>query len=363
MESFNTRIQDAIIKYQTELERVSVSGTRQVLKHLQNLRDELIALVAQVSPTGSDVPVSQKAALDNLLVRANDMISDTYNKMASTHASIMTQYGYAEAQIFPEIYNREFGADVIHPVLTQEAVATIVSEQMIEGHTTKEWWEKQSVDYKYRYKAEMTEGILDGETIDQLTRRVRDSLVIPQNHAEALSRTGFQNIFQDVRRQTYEGNNDIISQIMWVATLDTRTTFICASLDNRRWKLDDEMTPVGHGMKWKGWPPIHWNCRSTTAPMTPSWQELLGDNPELAEIFDDMDEAKRASIDGTVPASQNYSQWLKKQQAAVQKDVLGPGRYELWKDGKITNMSQLIDQKGNPLTLDELYKRYGKPGG
>ncbi len=367
MESFNTRIQDALIRHQTELERVSALGTKQVLKHLQNLRDELIAFVAQTNPTGVAFPVNQKVVIENLLTQANNLITDTYNKMASTHTSLMTQYGHAEAQIFPKIYNREFGAGVIHPVLTKEAIATIVSEQVFEGHTTKEWWEKQSIDYKYRYKAEMTEGILDGESIDELIERVKDSLVIPQNHAEALSRTGFQNIFQDVRRQIYEGNSDVISQVMWVATLDTRTTFICATLDNRRWRLEDK-EPIGHGMKWRGWPPIHWNCRSTTVPITVSYDEL-NKNLKFNKTVNRLKPGQRASIDGAIPETKSYNDWLKdheKKGKQGKKDVieiLGVKRYELWKKGKITNVSQLVDQKGNPLTLDELYKKYGKPGG
>jgi hypothetical protein len=33
--------------------------------------------------------------------------------------------------------------------------------------------------------------------------------------------------------------------------------------------------------------------------------------------------------------------------------VLGPGRYKLWKEGRIS-FSDLIDQRGNPMTIEQL---------
>ena len=360
MDSFNDRINERIIEHQVELERLTVAGTREVLKRLQTLQEKLLALLVQIDPSGAVYPANQKKRLEQLIKEANKAIGDTYYQMASHHASLMTDYGYAESQIFVQIYNEEAGGALIHPVLTKEAVTAIASDLMFEGATTAEWWRKQSTDFKYRFKAEMTEGVMEGEDIGTLTRRVRDSMNIPHNNAEALARTGYHNIFQDVRRRTYEGNSDIIQQVMWLATLDTRTSPICRVLDNRRWKLDDEKTPVGHGMKWKGWPPAHWNCRSTTTPVTPSWNELI-ENPDVARILDKLKPQYRESMDGKVPADMSYNDWLKKQPAERQKQVLGPKRYELWKDGKITNVNQLIDQRGNPLTLDELYKKYGKP--
>jgi hypothetical protein len=41
--------------------------------------------------------------------------------------------------------------------------------------------------------------------------------------------------------------------------------------------------------------------------------------------------------------------------------MLGKGRAELWRDGKIT-LQQLLDQRGNPLTLQQLRQRYDRGG-
>jgi hypothetical protein len=65
-------------------------------------------------------------------------------------------------------------------------------------------------------------------------------------------------------------------------------------------------------------------------------------------------EGKRASMDGPVD-KQSYIQWLSKQSKARQLEVLGPGKYKLWKEGKIS-LKDMIDQRNRPLTVAELKK-------
>ena len=82
-----------------------------------------------------------------------------------------------------------------------------------------------------------------------------------------------------------------------------------------------------------------------------SWEEL-GASKKIKEI----DPGTRASMDGQVAADMTYEQWLKKKDAAepgFAKSVLGPGRYNLWKNGKLT-LRDLVDQRGRELTLEQL---------
>jgi len=43
----------------------------------------------------------------------------------------------------------------------------------------------------------------------------------------------------------------------------------------------------------------------------------------------------RASFTGQVPATVTYRDWLPQQDAAFQREVLGPTRYKLWKSGRV----------------------------
>jgi hypothetical protein len=58
-------------------------------------------------------------------------------------------------------------------------------------------------------------------------------------------------------------------------------------------------------------------------------------------------------MDGQVPKALIYEEWLTAKSAAFQEEVLGPGKYRIWKADDI-NLRDLIDQRGRPLILKEL---------
>ncbi len=61
-------------------------------------------------------------------------------------------------------------------------------------------------------------------------------------------------------------------------------------------------------------------------------------------------------MDGQVSADTTYSEWLKKQSAARQDEVLGPTRGKLLRSGQM-EVSEMCSHKGVFLTLDELRQR------
>jgi len=122
------------------------------------------------------------------------------------------------------------------------------------------------------------------------------------------------------------------------------------------------------------------NCRSTSVPVLKSWQELAGvpikeaDNATVDALFREqlrkrgwseerIATARRnqqVSMSGEVPAELSYADWLKKQSKATQLEVLGRTRFELWNKGIIQNVSQLVSQEGNPLTVRQLKQTFGQ---
>lgn len=92
------------------------------------------------------------------------------------------------------------------------------------------------------------------------------------------------------------------------------------------------------------------NCRCALTPVLKSWEELGIDG------FEDFDESTRASMDGQVSGSMTFEDWFEALDAARQEAILGKGRYELYKSGKIS-FSDLVDQNGRGLTVEALYKK------
>ena len=59
---------------------------------------------------------------------------------------------------------------------------------------------------------------------------------------------------------------------------------------------------------------------------------------------DDIPASTRASMDGQVPAALNYESWLRTQDSAFQRKVLGKTRFELWSSGKL-KLSQMANSE------------------
>jgi hypothetical protein len=160
-----------------------------------------------------------------------------------------------------------------------------------------------------------------------------------------------------------------------VAGVVLHNSATCIAYSDKLWTL--EKAPLGHALPFNNGTPRHFSCRSTITVITPSWDELLGkpltqaNNQTLEARFHDelramgWDEARiakaqfnaRASMDGQVPATLSFKQFLEKKGAAFQDDILGKGRAELFRKGVLSDLSNLLDFSGNPLTLRELKQR------
>lgn len=81
-------------------------------------------------------------------------------------------------------------------------------------------------------------------------------------------------------------------------------------------------------------------------PITKSWRELGVDIGEVPP-------GKRASDEGPINAKITMTDYLKGKPREELDARLGKGKAELFLDGKIT-LRDLLDQRGRPLTLQEI---------
>jgi hypothetical protein len=123
----------------------------------------------------------------------------------------------------------------------------------------------------------------------------------------------------------------------------------CRIRDGLKYTADTHK-PIGHKVPWLSGPGrAHWQCRSCSAPVLKSWRELGID-------MDGQPESVRASMDGEVPAETTFAEWIKKQSARRQDDILGPKRGKLLRAGGL-DLADFYNEKGRALTLDELRQR------
>ena len=215
-------------------------------------------------------------------------------------------------------------------------------------------------------------GLLTGESTDKIARRLKGRLrfgqpgslrqiaqaggevtAVANNQVMALVRTSINQVANETSQQVYKANQDVTKRYRYVATLDSRTSPICRSLDGREFKYGKGPTP-----------PQHFNCRSTTVPIIdysglgisrPPQTELRRPNTAFGP--------SRARRGDTVPSNQTYGEWLDKQPKEVKADVLGASKVPYFnrlteKFGPTVAIRKFVSQDGSELTLEQLKRRY-----
>ena len=179
--------------------------------------------------------------------------------------------------------------------------------------------EKQAVDYIYKNPK--------FPAPNRLTR----------NQARALLRTSITDVQTYTSLETFRANGDIIQRFKYVATLDNRTSPICRSLDGNIFYVNDASALR---------PPQHYNCRSTIVPVVMGYEEIEGVLKKKGVPL-----GKRASIDGQVPATTNYQNWLFNQPYEQQLRVLGNiDIVDQFRKGRVT-VNALVANTGRSLSV------------
>ncbi|MEB0226265.1 minor capsid protein [Pseudomonas sp. 10S4] len=210
-------------------------------------------------------------------------------------------------------------------------------KSFIKGWTTAE---------RERVTGTIRQGFFEGQTNFQIIRNIRGTkatgykdgiLATTNRNASTVVHTAIQHVSSQARMEVAKANTDIVAEIEMVATLDSKTSQQCRSMDGRRF-------PVDSGPR----PPFHPNCRTTFIFLT-----------KLSEIF--AKGATRASVGadgpGQVNASLDYYHWLQQQPASFQNEAIGPVRAKLFREGglSIQRFAELqLDRNFSPLTLAQM---------
>lgn len=336
--------------------------------YLKDLKADIERSIRTNAPTEVSRVPYQKARLKSLLGEVDDLIAANLRKVRTKVIRDLQQVADEEAQKLVADMRMVLGVEFSVPTITAEQIMKLADDTLIEGAPSAEWWSRQIPKLRMRFADQMRAGIARGETTDQLVNRIRGLkargpqpgiaglMDMAERDLYALVRTSVQSVANAAHLEVMDKNDDVVKGIMWVSTLDSRTTPICQALDGKTW--DNERKPIGHKFPFPG-PIAHWGCRSTQTPLLKSWEELAreaGGDTTLAAKLDKMPEGNRASLDGAVPQSFKYEDWLKKQPEARQIKILGPRRFELWADGKIKSLTELVSPRGDAIPLRDLKK-------
>lgn len=345
MVSVNEEIQNRTIKHMIFLERYKLSEVRRVLKILNreilpDIAAQIERRVARIIERGFDSGPETTARLKELERELEKLVRDMSARLrGELDLKDLVRH---EINWQSETLRASAGFDLDTVVPSPRTVAALVVRQSFAGLTLDQWFDSFSRATQKNIMIAVQRGLVEGQTIDQISRRIRGSkqfgytdgvLNVTRRQAEAITRTVVNHASNSARLEFLKANEDIIKSVKWVSTLDARTTVICAGLDGK-------VFPIDKGPR----PPAHVNCRSSIVAVLKSARSLG---------LEDIPPGMRSSMNGQVPGSVTYGEWLKKQPLSVQEQVLGVKRAKLFNAGNLP-IDRFTNDGLEPLTLKEL---------
>ena len=174
-----------------------------------------------------------------------------------------------------------------------------------------------------------------GASKAELARLAASRVPLAENRVKTLTRTLVTHVENSASLRVMKANEDVIAGYMFTAILDSRTSATCRAHHGSVYPINE--------IRYR--PPLHWNCRSFLVPVIKKRADISG-----PRVHGPVPET------GSVPAKEDYNDWLKRQPADVQKKHLGgEEQMTLFQRGKLW-ISEFFTRKGASVSVEELRK-------
>lgn len=384
--TFNEDLFDAIVRHQVGLLQYSAHVRRRVWELLDASESEVKRKLRGLRRAGFDTP-TRLQNLEGVLKRVRKVRLNSWADVRAELLTEMRKLSVAEPEFIDGIVGAAVPGVVLGTALPDPArLRDIVTHRPFQGKVLKEWADTLEADDIDRIERAIKIGLTQNETIPQISRRIVGSAqlkgsdgmtAISRREAAAIVRTAVNGIASEARQEYFSANSDLAPQKLFTATLDSRTTPICRSLDGNLYDVDDPKAPRL---------PLHFGERSAFSPILDG--EVIGDRPrrdftnrsllrdyakenglDKAPLsrdqlptghkgaFDAFARSRMRELTGTTPAKTTYQQWLTRQSAANQDDILGPTRGALFRRGGLT-LDKFVERDGSEITLAQLADKY-----
>jgi SPP1 gp7 family putative phage head morphogenesis protein len=339
---------DYSLHHQISLGRYSNSVVRDILALLNDADKEILAKILKRGEDGTFT----KARLDALLKELRAMTKETYAQAHNEMQTAMLDFAGHEAAATAAVLATQVAVNfnIVQP--TAEQLAAIASKTPITVGPDKKLLLEEIFDGLCAGKEENIRGairlgMVEGETVPEMVRRLQGSRASrytdgifekDRRNAEAIVRTVVNHTSNQAAQLTFQANSAVVKGWQFLATLDNRTTIICASLSGTKWL-------IGQGPL----PPRHVRCRSFQIPVLATWKELGFDMEEMPVSY-------RSSMNGPVRSDISMDSWMRTQSKDDIRDMLGPTRAKLFIDGNL-KVDRFADRAGVVYDLKELKAR------
>lgn len=309
-------------------------------------------LIAQLNAALADVDADsfKVQRLDKLLASVREVNAQAYAAFYGGMQKELEAYVDYEGQFQYDLYKAVVPVTFDIAAVVPEQVYAAAVAQPMQGRLLKDWAATLSDNRLRRVKDTIAVGYTQGKTTADIVREIRGTKALnyadglldtSRRELDAVVRTALSHTAQVTRDRFYDANEDILGDLMWVSTLDGRTSPECRARDHLLYTKTAH-SPVGHSVPWRAGPGrIHWCCRSTSIALLKGQKELFG---------------TRSAAGGPVSANLSYNDWLKQQPADLQDEVMGKAKGARYRADGMTD-GAFVNNKGRTLSLKEMRER------
>ena len=378
----NEEFQDALLRHQTYLLRYAGYVRNRMLSILDQSSQDVADKIRSRLISGGGLTTSAELNRLKRLVRSISQIrGQAWDEANQTFKDEMVQLAKLEPVQVGAMITLTMPVEIDVEIPTADRLRAIALSRPFEGRILSEWAASMEADELRRISNAIQLGMTAGEDMDTIARRVMGSaqlngedgiLNMTRAQVQAVTRTAVMHVSNAARSAMFEANADVITQEYFVATLDSRTTPICRSLDGKTFELGKG--PI---------PPLHFNCRSlriaaidgtlagerpakpyTEGQLAREYAEKngLGDVKSREDLprgtkgdFDKWSRGRIRELVGPIPAKTTYQEWLTGQSREFQEDTLGKTKAKLFRDGGL-KLDKFVNRNGDELSLAQLAK-------
>lgn len=331
--STNDRITDALTRHQIFVLRYAKGRENEAMAHIDSLLKQVIS---RLPLSVTDYSRSRFDALVLDLLQYMNTFNGQFNE---SMVQQMIDFANDEVEFNAQLLGNEINVQTAVPAPQQ--IASAVYSNVLDLEPTKgytigrilgEFGEKkanQIIDF-------IRDGFTLGQTTQEITKRIMDNSELMKSQASTVARTVTNHTSIQARNITMKENRDVLDGYEWVATLDSRTSIICASRDGIVYEFKDSNPK----------PPAHFNCRSTIT-------FVVKDQFNLGKDIKGTRASKGADGPKQISDETNYEQWLKRQPRSFIYEVLGVTRGDLFIQGRLS-IGAFVDNSGKVLSLEQL---------
>mgnify|MGYP003645998336 CR=1 FL=1 len=327
---------DGVTRHQIFVQRYAAGREREAAAVIEKLINIVNSRLA------SDITEFSRGRLESILFDLEQYSKKTLATFSGKTVDEALKFAQYEIGFNERLLKQNISASLTIPAPNQVSAAMFSSVMQVEpkrGYTIEQALRMFDGKKSAQIVDTIRSGVILGDTRQQVTSSLMQLKGLQKQQAATLTRTITNHVSTESRSLFMSENEDVLEGYEWVATLDSKTSLVCASRDGTVYPFTDD--PIRSPK-----PPAHFSCRSTIVPKVKDEFDLTGGRLGVRPAI---------GADGVeqVRGSTDYQSWLTRQPKAFQVEVLGKDRAELFRKGDL-KLTNFVDSGGGTISLKRL---------